>query len=87
MICVPVANKEENTQFAPYQSVNYQERIWFWKTEILSVNKDSPIFLVLTKSDLLGDSKVKEPVTKEKLVSECKNHGFLGVMVTSSQQW
>ena len=87
MICVPVANKEENTELAPYRSVDYQERIWFWKNEILSVHRDRPIFLVLTKSDLLGDSKVKEPVTKENLVSECKDHGFQGVMVTSSHQW
>ena len=67
--------------------VDYQERILFWKTETLSVHKDSPIFLVLTKSDLLENSEVEEPVTKEKLVSECNDHGFQGVMVTSSRQW
>ena len=59
--------KEENAELAPYTTVNYRERIEFWKAEITSVHRDRPIFLILTKSDLLNNSDVEEPVTREKL--------------------
>ena len=51
------------------------------------MHSDRPIFLVLTKSDLLNNSEVHEPVTKEKLEEEARNHNLQGVMVTSSMKW
>ena len=67
LLCVPVANQALDSD--SYSDYLYKERIPIWATEILSVHRDKPIFLVLTKEDLHGneDMDCENPVTTRML--------------------
>ena len=50
MICVPVAMKNKGVYQDSYE---YEASIAKWLSEIKTIHKDKPVFLVLTQRDLL----------------------------------
>ena len=87
MLCVPVANWGIDS----YSEYLYEERIPIWVAEIVSVHCNKPIFLVLTKKDLLSDKDMdcENPVTKQMLEDyrrSFKIFPFAGVLTTSARE-
>ena len=88
MICVPVAMQDDHNE-EKFSEFDYRESIAKWRNEIYGVHQDRPIYLVLTKMDLLknDDVYIDNPVTVEKLIELKVQNGFQDVLETSSKLW
>ena len=73
MICV-AANDEDSF-----------ENVEKWQLEIQEVDSDQPIFLILTKKDLIEE--LDDPVTIKMLKEKSSSKGLQGAMGTSSKVW
>ena len=73
MLCVAVNNRTS------------LDRITEWKAEIMAVEKQKPIYLILTKSDLT--EQAEEPVTMEEIRAKKTEYGLAGSFKTSSKEW
>ena len=51
----------------------------------MAVEKEKPIYLILTKSDL--SEQAEEPVTYEELKAKKTEYGLAGTFKTSSKVW
>ena len=61
------------------------ERIVVWQAEIMAVEKEKPIYLILTKSDL--SELVENPVLYEEIKAKKTEYGLSGNFKTSAKEW
>ena len=64
------------------------EHVAKWVSEVRgTVGREVPIWLFMTKSDLLDEDDTEEMVNIKELVEEKARLGLMGVRKTSSKEW